>query len=366
MHPNPLLSSSDKIAEVALVMHVGVVVLHVVVQWVKRLQVVSTLLTGKKWFAIDVKFSVLLQGLFWHQRYLALSAWKISRVIMGFLMPLQFCWSQEGSATKFALKKTWKKEYQKKACRTMIYLHVSSSRSLQPLPFWTFLCIAYIGILFSKNHFDGSAHGPSSSLWLETPFCKFYISIQSCPCVLVDDPKHPSSYRFSTDKVYKLFALRDVLQIPSNHISQSCSFHMSNSLSLCAFSCAEPGTKAAWNIADKLNTESDFCHSDLRCQGGIPKCASLVSQSPVTKGTRVRLVLVLALEVLIQGSNAIEHLITLVTVKCVALCRLVEGVALVHMLENGGGREHLVTNRAHFPLNNFCYADCLQSFLFLF
>ena len=91
-------------------MHVGVVVLHVVVQWVKRLQVVSTHLTRKEWFAIDVQFSVLLQGLFWHQRYFALGAGKISRVIMGLLVPFQFCWSQQSSATKFALKKTWKKD----------------------------------------------------------------------------------------------------------------------------------------------------------------------------------------------------------------------------------------------------------------
>ena len=69
-----------------------------------------------------------------------------------------------------------------------------------------------------------------------------------------------------------------------------------------------------------------------------------VSQSSVTKGTCVRLVLVLALEVLIQGSDAIEHFVTLVTVKCVALCCLVEGVAFVHMLEYSGGGKHLVTN----------------------
>ena len=69
-----------------------------------------------------------------------------------------------------------------------------------------------------------------------------------------------------------------------------------------------------------------------------------VSQFSLTKLACVRLVLVLALEVLIQGSDAVEHFVTLVTVKCVALCCLVECVALVHMLEHGGGWKHLVTN----------------------
>ena len=62
--------------------------------------------------------------------------------------------------------------------------------------------------------------------------------------MLVGDPRHPSSYRFSTDKAYKLFALQDVLQIPSMSISQLCMFHMSNVLSLCASSRVEPSTKA--------------------------------------------------------------------------------------------------------------------------
>ena len=60
MHANSLQSSCIKIAEVALVKHVGMVVLHVVVQRVEGLQVVPTKVTGKEWFAIDVELSVLL------------------------------------------------------------------------------------------------------------------------------------------------------------------------------------------------------------------------------------------------------------------------------------------------------------------
>ena len=69
-----------------------------------------------------------------------------------------------------------------------------------------------------------------------------------------------------------------------------------------------------------------------------------VSQSSLTELTGVGLVLVLALEVLSQGADAVEHFVTLVTVKCVALCCLVEGVAFVHMLEYRGGGKHLITN----------------------
>ena len=59
-----------------------------------------------------------------------------------------------------------------------------------------------------------------------------------------------------------------------------------------------------------------------------------VSQFSLTELTGVGLVLVLALEVLSQGADAVEHFVTLVTVKCVALWCLVECVALVHMLED--------------------------------
>ena len=60
MHANSLRSSCVEIAEVALVKHAGVIVLHVMVQRIKGLQVVSTHLTRKEWSAIEVKFLVFL------------------------------------------------------------------------------------------------------------------------------------------------------------------------------------------------------------------------------------------------------------------------------------------------------------------
>ena len=59
-----------------------------------------------------------------------------------------------------------------------------------------------------------------------------------------------------------------------------------------------------------------------------------VSQFSLAKGTCISLVLVLGLQMLVQGSDAIEHLVTLVTVKCIALGCLVACVAFVHVLEN--------------------------------
>ena len=60
MLANSFKSSSGEIAEVALVKHAGVIVLHVMVQRIKGLQVVSTHLTRKEWSAIEVKLLVFL------------------------------------------------------------------------------------------------------------------------------------------------------------------------------------------------------------------------------------------------------------------------------------------------------------------
>ena len=66
MFPNPLHSSRGEVTKVALVELAGMVVLHVVVQGIKGLEMMTTLVTRKKWFAFSMKLLVFFQRFFGH------------------------------------------------------------------------------------------------------------------------------------------------------------------------------------------------------------------------------------------------------------------------------------------------------------
>ena len=66
MFPNPLHSSRGEVTKVALEELAGMVVLHVVVQGIKGLEMMTTLVTWKKRFAFSMKLLVFFQRFFGH------------------------------------------------------------------------------------------------------------------------------------------------------------------------------------------------------------------------------------------------------------------------------------------------------------